>query len=568
MKSLQSRLTLLIIPLLLISAVAGLTLFFLRPIWIGVPVALVLLLLSIGIFRIIIRLTVLQPLFRMKGEADGEAGITVEGKSEFAELADRLNKRIESLREREEASREELISRIKTAENEKYLRNINEGLLFIDYGQIISRYHSRALGEIFDREEIGGQHLSDFLYPNREEAREKRKILEKFILGLFHNQKLIETIDDETNPLFNIWISRDDGRRILVDGSFRKVEENGDLVQLMIIFRDRTDEGILEKKLDESDMRSDFELDTIIAILRAGPGPFLQFIEESDRRLVGFRENILKIEDKTVLEQSLRDISSMKCSAAYFDFRAVEKLCNNLEDILTEFRKGNYARKEALDIIIDDIYMQFDGVKELISRFREFLSSEQGRAYEIRKNEQEHFFDTLKIMMNRHADELKKNVDFNFTSEYENYERIGDVKDPIIHLLRNALDYGIESPQDRIAGGKEERGKITLSIVHNQGGGARIMVEDDGAGIDFDKIRDIAVEKGFIKKEESPGQANLVRAMFSSGFSSRYEMSGLSGRGVGLAAVKEIVSGLGGKIAVKTERLKGSRFSVDLPLRG
>ncbi|MBB6480793.1 ATP-binding protein [Spirochaeta isovalerica] len=565
MKSLLSKLTVLFIPPLILSAAAGLAPFLIRPLWLGIAVSAFLLMLSVIVFRIIVRFTVLQPIFRMKGEADGEDPFTLSGKDEFSELAERLNRRIDSGSERENAAREELISHIKAAENDKYLLNINEGLLFIDYGQIISKYHSRALGEIFDREEIGGQHLSDFLYPDRNEAREKRKVLEKFILNLFHDPSLIDSIDDEDNPLCHIWISRDDGRRILVDGSFRKVEEDGELVQLMIIFRDRTDEGILEKKLDESDMRSDFELDTIIAILRAGPGPFIQFIEDSDARLSRFRKNIQEIEDRQVLEQSLRDISSMKCSAAYFDFRAVEKLCNNLEDILSGFREGNFSRKEALDIIIDDIYIQFESVEGLIGRFKEFLSSEHGRAYEISKNEQEHFFDTLKIMMARHADELNKKVEFHFSSDFENYEKIGDIKDPIIHLLRNAVDYGIETPEDRLAGGKEEKGKISLVIGKMNDNGVRITVEDDGSGIDFDRIREIAVEKGFIKKEESPGQANLVRTMFSSGFSSRDQMSGLSGRGVGLAAVKESVARLGGKIAVKTERLKGSRFSIDLP---
>lgn len=565
MKSIRIKLSAYIIPLLLLSGSAGYVSGLFTPLWLKILVPVVLFLLSLLILQILLKISVLRPLFQMKREIDGEESIMEKRADEFGELSRRLKSKITGIEEREMEVRDSLVREITESENDKYLLNINEGLLFIDYGQIISDFHSRALKDIIDRSEIGGQHLSDFLYPDKEGDHDKRKELEKFILGLFHEPELIDQLNEESNPLHNIWISRDDERRILLDGSFCKVEDKGELVQLMIIFRDRTDEGILEKKLDESGMRSDFELDSIIAILRAGPGPFLQFIEESDTILEEFREGIISLEEEDVILRSMRKINSMKCSAVYFDFRAVEKLCHNLEDILSDFRKGNFTRKEALDIIVDDIYAQFDHVKHLIERFREFLSSDQGRVYETHRNEQEHFFDTLKIMMTRHADELEKEIDFLFSSDFDNYDLIGEVKNPVIHLLRNAVDHGIELPADREAGGKERTGRISLTVSRAEEGGAKIIVEDDGAGIDFDRLRKIAVQKGFIKKEESPGQANLIRTLFKSGFSSRDEMKGLSGRGVGLDAVKEEISRLGGKISIKTEWLKGSRFTMQLP---
>jgi len=463
------------------------------------------------------------------------------------------------------AEKTALIDEITSLENQKYLQNVNDGLLFVDYGQIISEYYSHSLAEIFDREDIGGQHLSDFLYPQKKEYHERRKELEKFIISLFNDPALFETIDEDNNPLHNIWISRNDGRRILVDGTYRKVEDDGALVQIMIIFKNRTDEGILEKKLNEKDMRSNFELESIVSILRSGPGPFLQYIDESHTLLGQFRLDIVDIQKREVIQSSFRTINSMKCSAAYFDFKAVEKLCHNLEDILSDFRSGDFSRKEALDIIVDDIYIQFDHVKHLINRFQEFLSTDEGKIYETSRNEQEHFFDSLKIMMERNADYLEKDIIFSFHSDFSDFTCIHDIKNPVIHLLRNAVDHGIELPESRIAKGKSEKGNIKLSILKSEDHGSRIVIEDDGDGIDFDKLREIAIEKGFIKKEENPGQGNLIRALFSSGLSVRNQINGLSGRGVGLDAVKEDVSKIGGKITVKTERDKGSRFTILLP---
>lgn len=501
----------------------------------------------------------------MKREVDSGGLFSVRGKDEFSELAVRLNQRIGGEEEKFNSMKDDLVRTVSDRENEKYLQNINDGVLFIDYGQIISGYYSRTLAELFDREEIKEQHLSDFLYPDREKHHQSRKELEKFIIGLFNDPAGIDDLTDETNPLHDIWISRDDGRRILVDGTFRKVEERGDLVELMILFRDKTDVGVLEKKLDESDMRSDFELDTVVSILRAGPGPLLQFIEESREVLADLRPRIPELENPLVINSFFREVHIMKCSALYFDFRAVEKLCHNLEDILSAFRKGDFSRKEAVDIIIDDIHIQFDHMKHLVDRFREFLATKEGRVYETDRNELEHFFDTLQIMMSRHADELGKEVIFSFRSDFENFEAITPLQNSLILLLRNALDHGIEFPDEREAAGKERSGHVSLVITGNADGSVKISVEDDGTGIDFEHLREIAVEKGFIKKEESPGEANLIRTLFTSGFSTREEMSELSGRGVGLDAVKNQISRMGGKISVKTERLKGSRFTIILP---
>lgn len=566
MKSMNGKLTAPLIILVIFNGAAGAASFLAGGWFLRVAILLVLLLLSGFAVYFLIKVLVLNQLYLMKSAVDGNVPYPLDRKDEFGELARRINQL--SVKNDEELRREnsDFARKITERENGRYLQNINDGLLFIDYGQIISPYYSKALEELFDREEIAGQHLSDFLYPDREKFHDRRKELEKYIVSLFHDPAGIGSGGEVVeNPLHKIWISRDDGKRILVDGSLRKIEEDGELVQLMIIFRDRTDEGILVRKLDEKDMRSDFEIESIVAILRAGPGPFLQFIEESGIVLERFRKDIPILDEPVVIQRSFRDINSMKCSSAYFEFRAVEKLCHNLEDILSEFRKGNFSRREALDIIVDDIYIQFDHIRKLINRFQEFLSSAEGRIYKTDRNDQEHFFDTLRIMMARHSDELGKDFELSLSSEYENFSRIGELKTPVIHLLRNAADYGIELPEEREKNGKNRRGKIELKIVGEGDGHTKVIVSDDGAGMDFERLRVLAVEKGFIKSEDSPGQANLIRTLFSSGFSSRDEMSGLSGRGVGLDAVKDQISRMGGRISVKTERLKGSRFTIILP---
>ena len=572
MKSIQLKVsTAILLFFILIISVISLSHIFIQSIILQILLPAGTAIISFFILFIILKVLVLNKIYHLESEidlvTDGDLDhiIKLNSNDEFERLGDRLNKLFKVLHQGKQKEKKELIDEITQLENEKYLENINDGLLFVDYGQIISDYYSRSLADIFDRKDIGGQHLSDFIYPEKQEQKERRKELEKFIMGLFNNPELFDEINEDNNPLHNIWVSRDDGKRILIDGSYRKIVDKGTLVQIMIIFKDRTDEGLLAKKVDEKDMRSNFELDSIVSILRAGPGPFLQFIDESDAILSSFRSNILEINNEDVINSSFRDINSMKGSAAYFDFKAVEKLCHNLEDILSDFRIGDFSRKEALDIIVDDLYIQFEHVKHLINRFQEFLTSEEGKIYETDKNEQEHFFDTLKIMMARNADYLEKEVDLSFHSDYDNFPLINQMKNPIIHLLRNSLDHGIELPEERVSLGKNERGQVSLSLNSTPEKGCKIIIEDDGRGIDFKSLREKAIEKGFIKKEEEPGNANLIRTLFKSGFSFKENISGLSGRGVGLDAVKEDVNKAGGRISIKTDHLKGTRFTILLP---
>ncbi len=571
-KTVQQKITTAVLLLFSISlSLSVFTVLFFKSLILIISILIITIIIVIFVFSIVLRHSVLNKIYTLKKEIDlsvsdeTKKGISLCSGDEFEELANRMNTMIRTIQEKSISERKNLIEEITSSENEKYLQNVHDGLLFVDYGQIISEYYSQSLVDIFDREEIGGQHLSDFLYPDKIEYKERRKTLEKFIIRLFNDPDLYQSIDDDNNPLHNIWISRNDGSRILVDGSYRKVEDNGTLIQIMIIFKNRTDEGILEKKLNEKDMRSNFELDSIVSILRSGSGPYLQYVEKSEELLSTFREDLLDIHNEEVIQRSFRAINSMKCSAAYFDFKAVEILCHNLEDILSDFREGLFSRKEALDIIIDDMYIQFDHIKHLISRFQDFLSTKEGQIYETRRNEQEHFFDSLKIMMARNADYLEKEIEFTFQSDFTDFPFINEIKNPVIHLLRNAVDHGIELPGVRLKSGKRESGKIRLSILKTEDQGVKVIIEDDGCGLDYEKLREIAIEKGFIKKEEQPGQRNLIRALFSSGFSIRSEINGLSGRGVGLDAVKEEINGIGGKISIKTDHMKGSRFTILLP---
>jgi two-component system chemotaxis sensor kinase CheA len=137
--------------------------------------------------------------------------------------------------------------------------------------------------------------------------------------------------------------------------------------------------------------------------------------------------------------------------------------------------------------------------------------------------------------------------------------------DPLTHMIRNAVDHGLEKPDARLAAGKAEEGVVRLSAAHRSG---RIVIEvaDDGAGINRTRVRDIAVNKGLIPADAQLSNSEIDNLLFLPGFSTAQTVSNISGRGVGMDVVKRSIAALGGRISIASRPGQGSTFSLSLPL--
>lgn len=137
--------------------------------------------------------------------------------------------------------------------------------------------------------------------------------------------------------------------------------------------------------------------------------------------------------------------------------------------------------------------------------------------------------------------------------------------DPLTHMIRNAVDHGLEDKERRRASGKASTGTVTLSAVHRSG---RVVIElqDDGGGIDRDRVRQIAVDKGLVGESDELSDAEIDNLLFRPGFSTRSEVSNLSGRGVGMDVVKSEIQALGGRVSIHSESGVGTTVTISLPL--
>jgi two-component system chemotaxis sensor kinase CheA len=162
---------------------------------------------------------------------------------------------------------------------------------------------------------------------------------------------------------------------------------------------------------------------------------------------------------------------------------------------------------------------------------------------------------------------MGKQVELKLTGEQTELDKtvMEKIGDPLVHLVRNSLDHGLETPEKRLAAGKPETGMLHLNAYH-QGGNIVIEISDDGAGLNQDKILQKARERGLVAEDEQLPPEKVHELIFMPGFSTADSVSDVSGRGVGMDVVRKNINSLGGSVEVYSEPGVGSQFIIRLPL--
>lgn len=139
------------------------------------------------------------------------------------------------------------------------------------------------------------------------------------------------------------------------------------------------------------------------------------------------------------------------------------------------------------------------------------------------------------------------------------------LNDPLVHLIRNCIDHGLEMPEERAKAGKPKKGTVTLSAVHS-GGTVHITIADDGAGLDVNRIKEKALSKGLISAEDNLTDSQIHQLIFAPGFSTAVNVTSVSGRGVGMDVVKKEIEALRGSVNVSSKSGAGTKVTLSLPL--
>ncbi|MGF1644048.1 MAG: chemotaxis protein CheA [Thiotrichales bacterium] len=204
-----------------------------------------------------------------------------------------------------------------------------------------------------------------------------------------------------------------------------------------------------------------------------------------------------------------------------------------------------------------------DGLNQLTRNLREL----QETAMRIRMLPISHSFNRFPRLVRDLSQKLGKKIDLKISGEGTELDKtvLEKIGDPLVHLVRNSLDHGIEMPEKRVAEGKSETGTIHLNAYH-EGGNIVIEVTDDGAGLNKDRILKKAIERGIVSSDHVMTDDEIYNLIFQAGFSTADQVTDVSGRGVGMDVVRSNIYELGGQIFITSEMGKGSTLSIRLPL--
>lgn len=207
-----------------------------------------------------------------------------------------------------------------------------------------------------------------------------------------------------------------------------------------------------------------------------------------------------------------------------------------------------------------DVTAGLDAIRQLAGDIQESVMAIRAQPLKL-------VFQRMHRIVREAADTTGKQVRLITTGEHTEVDKtmVERLIDPLTHMIRNSVDHGLEDIATRLQRGKPAEGTITLSAAHRSGR-VQIEVTDDGGGIDRAKVRQIAEERGLVSSDTSLSPGEIDQLLFLPGFSSKQEVSALSGRGVGLDVVRREIMDLGGRVMIDSEEGKGTTFSIALPL--
>ena len=443
--------------------------------------------------------------------------------------------------------------------------NLNVGLFLMNQDFIIQPAYSKALENVLSASELQGRNFVEMLSASLK-AKEIETLKDYF--GMIFNRSFDQAMLDDINPLRELnYKSMDTEEERIIDCGFAPVSRAEGELYILGTLQDITSERELQKQLDEEESKRQEEMRSLFEIVQVEPRVFNDFIEDSEYEFDRVND-ILKdknLSTNEVMVEIYQSVHAIKSNALILGLEGFGKKLHTLEDKIKNLRdleKIPFEDILHITVELEQIMREKDKFRETIDKILSFRGSGSGK-------QNEHVLvETLTKASNKAALDLGKKVRFvpreiDPSALESGSRRI--LKEVLTQLVRNAVVHGIESPEERAASGKESEGNIHLSITID-GDRIHARLKDDGKGLDFDKIKERALEMKLVKPEDAEDKNNLLRALFLPGFSTADTVSVHAGRGVGLSLVQDRLREVKGSLKVNTEPGKGTTFHVFIPV--
>ncbi len=484
--------------------------------------------------------------------------------------------------------RQESTLRLARQQTADILRTVKDGLFLLDRDLLIGSAYSASLETLFQRKDFAGIAFENLL-KNIVSERTLATAL-KFVKILWAertNEKLVKTI----NPLGEVEVHLDGGsgrsetRYLQFD--FHRVRVDGEMTHVLVSISDVTTRVDLANELQTAQNQAQGQVDTLLGILHIDQAQLQSFLNDSNAAMKMINAVLREpTREEGVFRKKLdtlfRQVHSVKGESAALGLSSIEIRAHAFEDDLKALRdRPSLSGNDFLPLVIklDDLLTHLQSVSDLVARLSH-LQIVQGdvahTATAVLDEEQPlqtgkldgGLGATLQKLCLRVAGENGKEAALHctgFDAVPAEYRRA--IKDIGIQAVRNAIVHGIEAPDTRTAAGKSRAGAVRLSFQDLGEAGYKLIVEDDGQGLSTERIKEVALKKGFLTPERAQtlDTKQIFALLFQPGFSTLETATKDAGRGVGMNLIAELSNQLGGRVAVGTSLGKFTRLTLTLP---
>ena len=495
-------------------------------------------------------------------------------------------------------------------ETQEIMETVNTGLFLLDKDLRIGQQHSRALNDIIGADRLAGENFTNVL---RGRISDKDlKTTQQFIEQLY-NPRVKEKLVDSLNPLHKVMLHNTSGNKGLndrfLDFKFSRVYDDKNIARILVNVNDVSDAVYLEQRLEKERTENDMQIEMLTTILNVNPKIINEFIANTQTHIEKMN-NILKnpgssqYELEGKLKAIYREMHSLKGEASALKLHSFTKIASDAEDKLHALQnQGQLSGNDFLPLAVhlDDLLSLSNTIATLGERINRSappsvkpatapisdsfaktsitethksnhtisnINADHGQSIDLddEKDDQLSFYkEFAKDIAARQGKQVQLKSDTLTQADIPDH-LVKPIKEISIQLLRNAVVHGIEAPSVRHSTGKDAVGTIDVE-VKDSGSDVLLMVQDDGQGIDYDGIRTKLSKEGRFSTEEANqlSQNDLLKQLFSSGFSTKEHADEDGGRGVGLDIIKAKVKEYNGKLNVNSELGQMTRFVITLP---
>ncbi len=490
------------------------------------------------------------------------------------------------------------------AEIQEILDNLDDGILVVDRQLHIEPRFSPATPRILGLKDLGGKSLKDMLFSTLD-AHIEEVAKHNFTLSMLFGADDFQWTISHDNLLSGMSYNRPGG---VVDEDIRQFslryaplyDEKGTIQRILLVISDVTEVQALRRRVEEAKAQSDHRMQLVTEILQADRLSLQAFMNEAEVRSKALKDSMKNLRPNyplAILQSIFREVHTFKGNARMVKLQTLSKEAHSLEDKHVDAAlKGLVTQETQGESLLESL----NGLMALVERYQttwqELFGSRNGQdqSADLRRE----WLEVLRVGISpqtliRLLEGQNKQEIFSFAEIWQSFQNMVDeisghlgkqvkplqingnvffklplkapLKDALTHLIRNALDHGLETPEQRVEAGKSNQAEIRAMLSH-KGESIHLEVQDDGRGVDCEKVWELAQARGVVAKgSPRPSDAEVMEVLFHPGFSTKSEASDISGRGVGLDAVRSFLSEYNCRVEIASQNGKGTSFRLVIP---